>query len=247
MPSNYDEPGPLVALISGVAAAIPAARSALVAELPGAMPWNLLDDRLITEAQARGRVDDRLAHRMRRLIEHAALEGAEAVLLTCSMYSFLASDAARHVGIPVESPDDAMFGGAAGRGYGAILLVSSVEPALRDSTDRAIAIFAAHRATTDVVPVVAVSARAPSLAGNDAGVADAVIAAVEATGRSADAVLIANYSLAGAAGDVEERLGIPVLTGAPWAARALHGQLAGHAWLGGSPSTPAPRPQEVTP
>lgn len=216
---------PLVALISGVTAAIPPASGALNDAIPAAQQWNLLDDRLIYDATRLGRVSEELAERMMRLVGHAAIEGANGVLLTCSMYGFLAQSATQRFGIPVHGPDDAAFAEVMNRAYGSIHLVSSVQLALEDSVERAADTFATAGVEVDVVPVLADGARAASLAGDTATVRNAIVNAVRATGRHAEAVLFANYSLADAAGGVGAALGVPVITGPALAAQALRDEL----------------------
>ncbi|MET0888405.1 MAG: hypothetical protein ABWX92_18365 [Mycetocola sp.] len=215
------EESPLIAVISGVAAAIPPATRALSEALPQADLWNLLDDRLIADATEKGQVSVELAGRMMRLIEHAKREQADAVLMTCSMYGFLAPDASARFGIPVHGPDDAAFHQVVVRGYESIHLVSSVELALNDAVERATAAFASEGANVDIVPVLAEAARAPSLRKDTTGVAGAIVQAIQATGREAEAVLLANYTLADAADYVSTGIARPVLTGPALAAQTL--------------------------
>jgi Asp/Glu/hydantoin racemase len=217
---------PLIALVSGVAAAIPPAVRAVSATMPDAQLWNILDDRLIADATEAGGVSPELSERMLRLIEHASLEGADAVLLTCSLYSFLAADASIRFGIPVQGPDDAAFREVANRGSRTLHLVSSVEAALQDSAHRAAGAFATAGVQIDIVPVLAEGARSPSLAGDTDAVVDAIVSASATSGTAADAVLLANYSLADAAPGVGTRLGVPVITGPASAAEALRDALS---------------------
>jgi hypothetical protein len=77
---------PTVALIHATPAAIGPARMAFSERFPRATVWNLLDDLLISQAQSAGGLTPALRGRMERLIEHAVAGGADAVLLTCSMY-----------------------------------------------------------------------------------------------------------------------------------------------------------------
>src|SRR4051795_10982989 len=101
--------GPLVALVSAVPAAIPPAVAALEEALPDARVWNLLDDRLIDDANEAGEVTGALESPVRRLIDPAPREGRDAVPLTCSLYGFVARKAAQQAPAPVLGPDDAAF------------------------------------------------------------------------------------------------------------------------------------------
>ncbi|WP_210506728.1 aspartate/glutamate racemase family protein [Naasia sp. SYSU D00057] len=215
--------GPLVALVSAVPAAIPPAVAALEEAMPDARVWNILDDRLIDDANEAGGVTGELDARMRRLIDHAIREGADAVLLTCSLYGFVARDIAAGATIPVLGPDDAAFEAVRTGGYSSIYLVSSVELALADSTTRLREHLGDAADGLEIHPVFAPAALAPSRAGDAAGAASAIADAVEHTVGSADAVIFAQYSLAPAAQLLEQRLGLPVLTG-PGKAASLLGE-----------------------
>lgn len=218
---------PLVALISGVTAATSPAAQALGDVFPEAQLWNIVDDRLISDSTAAGGVTARHAERMLRLIEHAALEGADAVLMTCSLYSFLAPSASVRFGIPVHGSNDAAFAQVVARGYRSVHLVSSVRLALDDSAERAADAFTSAGAQVDIVPVLAEGARLPSLIGDTVSTSAAILNALRASGRAAEVALLVNYTLAAAAPGVAAGTALPVLTG-PWlAAQTLRDQLSG--------------------
>ena len=100
---------PTVALIHATPAAMRPARAAFADRFPEARLWNLLDDLLITEAEAAGGLTPPLRHRMRTLIRHAVDGGADAVLLSCSMYGQVAIDEATSYPVPVLPSDQALF------------------------------------------------------------------------------------------------------------------------------------------
>ncbi|MFH9425696.1 hypothetical protein [Streptomyces sp. NPDC017529] len=195
---------PRIALISATPAAIGPAVAGLADEFPGAEPWNLLDDTLLTDAHAHGGLTPALAGRMRRLIGYAAGGGARGVLLTCSLYGPVAEDAheARDAGVPVLAPDAAVFREALAGGHRRILVLASFEAALRDSLAR----FRAAARAADV-RVEAVGAVAPP--------------GVRPPDDGADAVLLAQFSLAPHARELSAGLGLPVHSGPHAAARAL--------------------------
>src|SRR5882757_3168200 len=111
---------PLIALISATPRAIPAACAALIETLPGCRIWNLLDDRLLADAQVAGGVTPTLEARMERLIDHALREGADGVLLTCSQYGYVGRRMT--VSVPVLAPDDAAFNEIREKGVSRILV-----------------------------------------------------------------------------------------------------------------------------
>lgn len=215
---------PLVAFIGATPAAIPPARAAFAEHFPEATLWNLLDDRLITEAVAAGGLTPALSERMRTLVRYAVDGGAEAVLLTCSMYGPVAHGFAGPV--PVDASDDAAFHDAASSGYRRVILLSSLPEALRDAQERFAAFTDGDASAPAVTPVLAADAFAAASAGDTATVVDALAAAVAAA-EPADAVLLAQYTLAPSAEALAGRLGVPVIAGPSRAALRLRQALVG--------------------
>ncbi|MEV0443828.1 hypothetical protein AB0I46_33410 [Streptomyces spectabilis] len=193
-------PGVRIALISATPAAIAPAAAGLAAAFPAARPWNLLDDALLSDADAAGGLTPALADRMRRLIAYAVEGGAQGVLLTCSLYGPVATDA--DAGVPVLAADAAVFASALGGGHREVLVLATFAAALDDTVDRLRASARAARSPTRIVGQVIAPGAVP-----DPG--------------AADAVLLAQYSLAPHADALAEALGLPVHAGPHAAARAL--------------------------
>lgn len=214
---------PVIALVSGVHASIAPATEAVLEEIPDAVIWNMLDDQLIPDTIAAGGATPALERRTRRLLAHAAEGGADAILLTCSLYAHLADSASAELGVPVVASDDAAFRELADAGFSRVAIVSAVPLALSDSTARARQLAGAE---VEVMPVIAAEARTPSLAGDVARTASAVASAVREHAPLAEAVVLANYSLVLAATALSADLGRPVLSGARSAARELRGLTA---------------------
>jgi hypothetical protein len=215
---------PLVAFIGATPAAIPPARAAFAEHFPEATLWNVLDDRLITEAVAAGGLTRALSERMSTLVRYAVDGGADAVLLTCSMYGPVAHEFTGPV--PVDASDDAAFHAAASSGYGRILLLSTLPEALHDAEERFAAFAAGMPGAPTVIPVLAERAFAAASAGDTGAVLDALAEAASGAGL-ADAVLLAQYSLAPAAGELADRLGLPVIAGPTRAAQRMREALLG--------------------
>ncbi|KWX19848.1 hypothetical protein AFM11_33635 [Mycolicibacterium wolinskyi] len=215
---------PVIGLISAVQAAIPPAQAAIRELLPSATLWNVLDDRLLDDAE--GAITEALAARMRRLIDHTVLEGADAVLLTCSMYASVARDAAAEVDVPLFGPDEALFSAAAHGGYRRLALVSPALDPLADSLARIRPVVGTDVA---VEAVVAEGAAAAARGGDVSALADAIIRAVSPVAGKIDAVVLGQYSLAPAAAGVQTALRLPTLAGPRYAAHALRVVLDGDA------------------
>jgi hypothetical protein len=212
---------PLIALIHGVPAAIEPATLAIREQIPDAKIWNILDDRLIEEVGRQGSVTPALLARMLRLIDHALLEGADGVLITCSLYSFVASAVQTDRPVPVLGADSAAFHDVIEAQPRRVLLVASVQAALEESTDRLREVAREHHAHFDVVPILVGGALDAVRAGDIPTLADLVAAAVRLEMRDGDAVLFAQYSLSPAAARVAVALGTPVFAGPARAAREL--------------------------
>lgn len=213
---------PLIALISAVPAAIAPTRQAFVTGFPDAELWNLIDDRLLEEADRRGGLVPPLRRRMERLIDHALTEGAHGILVTCSLYSPVAHEHARASGVPILAPDDGVFAAARDEGYTRVVLASSGAGPLEDSTQR-LRDFLGHG--VEVAGALASDAAPAARSGDIEAMTDALESAVRATSSDAEAVVLGQFSLSPAADALAERLGRPVLAGPRYAVSRLQGLL----------------------
>lgn len=213
---------PLIALISAVPAAIPPTHSAFEEHFPCARLWNVIDDRLLVDADEHGGLTPALTARMHRLIDHTIREGADAVLLTCSMYAPAAHEMAPRTSIPILGPDDAVFEAAAHGGYRRITIVSSAADPLADSLHRIRQVISG-----DVVVdgVVADGGAAAARAGDIDTLADIVSSAL--TPSLPDAIVLGQFSLAPAAALIEDRTGVTTLAGPHFAVHAMRSRLSG--------------------
>jgi Asp/Glu/hydantoin racemase len=210
---------PKIALISAVTTAIVPAEAALSSILPDADLWNILDDRLLTDADRQGGLNDRLRDRMIRLITHAVTEGADGILLTCSLYGPVAQQFPSD--IPVLAPDESAFSAIVEAGYESVLVVASLERACDDSVERLRSALADAGSRTRVTGLAVPEAMKATKAGDHAGLLTALLDACLSQSAEADAVFLAQYSLAPISNELEEALGIPVLSGPESAALAL--------------------------
>jgi uncharacterized protein YgbK (DUF1537 family) len=215
----------LIALISATPVAIPPAVSALADELPSARVLNLLDDRLLADADAAGGLTPALSSRMQTLIEYAVGAGADAVLLTCSLYGQVTQQVS--VPVPVLAPDEAVFTEAASGAYGTVLVVASFDAAKEDSVQRLTEIINASGRTIEVHGVTAEAARAAAGAEDPEQLAAVLADAIGPHLDGIDVVLLGQYSLAPGRARLQELLGTPVISGPGSAAIALRDRL-GH-------------------
>ncbi|WP_405792698.1 aspartate/glutamate racemase family protein [Streptomyces sp. NBC_01506] len=216
---------PRIALISATPTAVAPAVAGLAEEFPAAEPWNLLDDRLLADAPAEGPLPPGLVDRMRGLIVYALAGGADGVLLTCSLYGPVTDEI--ETGVPLLAPDTAAFRQALSPGFGRVLVLASFEAAMRDSVTRLSAAAEAAGSSTRAVGVVAPDAFDAARRGDTPALAEALRKACEPYAAEADAVLLAQYSLAPAAAPLSAALGLPVISGPQAAAVALRSALTG--------------------
>ncbi|HMH57946.1 MAG TPA: aspartate/glutamate racemase family protein [Galbitalea sp.] len=214
-----------IALISATPAAIDPAANALRAEMPGVGIWNILDDTLLADANDQGGVTPHLAARMQRLISHARAEGAAAILLTCSMYGAVAQGEVQD--IPILAPDQAAFDELAQKDFGTVLVVASLESALVDSLERLAASLADAGSRSQLVGVFANDAMAATKTGDVEALVLALAKACRPFAADADAIFLAQYSLAPAAVGLAGELHLPVISGPQSAAARLGTALRG--------------------
>ncbi len=200
-----------IALISATASAIPPAEEALAREYPTAETWNLVDDRLLTDANDRGGVDAELRERMERLIAYAADSGASGILLTCSMYGSIAT--ATRLPIPVLAPDEAAIDELLAAKYRKVLVVASLETALTDSVSRLRSAFESAGVATVVTGTFAPDAMAATRSGDLIALAESLVDAARESLDDADAVFLAQYTLAPAGPALARAFGLPVISG----------------------------------
>lgn len=212
---------PRIAVVSGLSAAAPPAAAALAEVFPEAEVWNVIDDRLIEECTRAGSITPELEARMRRLLAHAALSGADGILITCSLFAYLADDVATELDLPVLGPDDAAFEAGLEASRSVLHVVSGVPLALADSTGRLDALARSRGSSVRIAPVLSTAAREASLLDDDDATAARMAEALSTVDDEIEAVVLANFSLSPAAVKLSELIGRPVITGPRSAAAAL--------------------------
>ena len=214
-----------IALISATPLAIGPAAAAMSEAFPNGTVWNLLDDRLLADAQREGGITEPLAARMDQLIDMAIAGGADGVLLTCSQYGARADvrDAVAD-GVVVLSADGPLFAEAVAKHPARLLLVASLESAAADSSERLSAAFATAGVSTEIRTLVVPAASKPLPADRLGEVLADAVATVDA---DYELIVIAQFSLAPAAGALAERFGVPTLDGPRAAAARLAAETDG--------------------
>ncbi|WP_146239738.1 aspartate/glutamate racemase family protein [Curtobacterium sp. MCSS17_011] len=215
-----------IALINAVPAAIEPARAALERSMPDVDVWSILDDRLLQDADQSGGLTEQLRARMLRLIDHAMLEGADGVLLTCSMYGPVATDAPTQGNLPVIGADEAAFEAVAELAGRRIAVVASQRAPLEDTMLRLREYLAEVGSAVELVPIVPDGAFAASRGANASALVTAIQSALP-TSPHLDALFLAQYSLAPAAPALAST-GLTVITGPDRAAARLRVAILGN-------------------
>ena len=214
--------GPQVALIHASATSIEPAKQAFASHFPIARLWHLLDDRLVADADVAGGLTPPLRKRMSTLIDYAVAGGADAVQLSCSMYGPVATAAAQPVA--VLASDQAMFDRVVALRAARVAVIGSLSSAVRDSVERlqdAIEASQPAPAITTLVPVVVEGAAAAAAAGDLFLLNELMAIRAKQIASHADAIVLAQYSLAPAYPALQAALDIPVLSPPHLAAAAL--------------------------
>jgi hypothetical protein len=199
-----------LALLHTTAVTIPVFAEVARAELDGTRIVNLLDDSLLADVIAAGRVTPAVEQRLRAYVEQAAVLAASAVMSCCSSIGGAMEQIGAGAPLPVWRVDEAMADEAVARG-GRIGVLGTVRSTL-DPTVELIERAAARRSlTATVTPTVVEGAFASLRAGDAADHDERVRRALEELIGLADLVVLAQASTARVAAGLTE-FPIPILT-----------------------------------
>lgn len=216
-----------MALIHATTAAIGPAREAFADRFPEAGLWNLLDDLLLVQADAAGEVTEPLARRMLTLIDYALAGGADAVLLTCSMYGPVAGEVTARR--PILGSDDALFARVIEVNPARVAVLGPLRAPVADTVARLRAQLDAHHAghiQVDDGTVIHGAVEAVR-AGDPVALQAAVVRAVRTAEAGADLIVLGQFSLSPAAAAAAAAVSVPVLSPPQLAADTLRAYLMG--------------------
>ncbi len=213
-----------IALIHALAHSPAPINAALARAWPEAQRMNLLDDSLSADLARAGALDARMTQRFITLADYAVGTGANAILFTCSAFGpCIDAVKARHAGIPVLKPNEAMVDEAVALAAGTpIGLLASFGPTLQSMPPEFPATAVLHTALAE-----------GAMAALDAGDGDthdrlAVQAALRLADQGCRVIALAQFSLARARDAVAAATGLPVLTTPDSAVARLKVLLAGY-------------------
>lgn len=215
---------PRIALIHATPVAIEPIRDAFAHGWPQAQITNMLDDSLSTDLAAQGEISPRMVERFVTLARYAEGTGANAILFTCSAFGTAIEAARAAVNIPVLKPNEAMFDEAleSGRSLG---LMSTFAPSI-PSMVRELQAEAKRRKAAISIRTHTVPDAMSALARGDGDTHDRLIAACSGEFAECDVLMLAQFSMARAAGVYRTRPGQRLLTSPHSAVARLKRDLA---------------------
>ncbi|GIE28733.1 hypothetical protein Ait01nite_017780 [Actinoplanes italicus] len=215
---------PVVALIHATPASVAPAHAAFAADFADARLWNLLDDHLISEAEAAGGLTADLHQRMHTLLRYAVNGGADAILLTCSMYGPAARDFAPDATIPVLASDQALFDEVDRLAAQRITVLGPV----RTGVDDTVARLREHLSTDPAITGSVIDgARAATTARDHQALERAVVDATLSAQAGADLILLGQFSISPAQPAAQRAVTVPVLSPPQLAAQRLRRHFTG--------------------
>lgn len=210
-------------VVHALAASLAPVAQAFAEGWPKASLCNLMDDALSRDRQSGRFSEADFEHRFKKLIQYCLALGAEGVLFACSAFNEAIESARRGVPVPVLKPDEAMIGEAIKMGE-KLAVVATFEPSI-ESLRSQIQAEAGHCGKTVRVQGIFVDNALRALGDGDGARHDALIARAVSEIPEADAVLLAQFSMARAADTSAPRSPAPLLTSPRSAVARLRSQV----------------------
>lgn len=201
---------PRIVLIHAVAVAMEPIHTAFKRDWPEAGLVNILDDSLSGDRAAAKDLTAGLSDRIVSLARYGRSAGADAVLFTCSAFGPAIERAATELPIPVLKPNEAMFEAALGYGQ-RIGMLATFKPAVATMEEE----FRqdAQRLGSSAALITAVADGAmEALRAADPQTHDRLLVQRAGDLRDVDAVMLAQFSMAGAQAAVQAVCRQPVLS-----------------------------------
>ncbi len=199
---------PRVCLIHAIKTSITPIEDAFLQHWPAAERFNLLDDSLSVDLNRDREITETMTQRFVDLARYGARTRADAVLFCCSAFSRCIDAAREAVEIPVLKPDESMIELA--MGYGPRLgLLTTFLPTMASTTEQ----IQSRARALGIVPELQthlVDGALTALQAGDGITHDRLIAASLETLDDCDVVMLAQFSMARAAANLNTL--IPVLT-----------------------------------
>lgn len=203
-------PPPRLALIHATRVAIDPIETAASTLWPEAETMTILEEGLSMDRQTSEELPLALWDRIVGLAKYAENAGSDGILFTCSAFGQAIEEAAEDCHVPVMKPNEAMFDAAFDHGA-RVAMIYTFTPAAAGMEDEFREAAAQRGSDATLTSYFADGALEAKRAGDDE-THNRLIADTAAAIADADVILLAQFSMAGAADAVRTRTPLPVLT-----------------------------------
>lgn len=190
---------------------------------PKAPRTHLLDDSLLQDRRAAGKLTPALYARIAALANHSYDSGARFILFSCSAFGSAIEAVRSQMDVPVLKPYEAMVEAALDKGP-RIVALSTFAPTLTELKEEVVAV-AARRGIKLQLRTHAAEAALPALEAGNADEHDQIVAKAAEQFEDCDALMLAQYSTASAARLIRAVPGRTVLTSPDTAVELLKKRL----------------------
>jgi len=201
---------PRIALIHAVRVSIDPIRAAFAEQWPEARTFNLLDDSLSVDLAAAGSENDAIQDRFHRLANYASDVGADAILFSCSAFGVSIDKVKARHKKPVLKPNEALIEEALEKGR-RIAVLATFAPTLASMRPEFEALARELGKSIDLDMRFIANAM-DALDKGDGARHDSLIAEAAEKVGDADAIVLAQFSMARAMPAIERAGRPPVLT-----------------------------------
>lgn len=199
-----------IALIHALTMSMDPVTEAFARAWPEAETLNILDDSLSRDRAAMDDLTPAMMKRFASLLAYALDVGADGVVFACSAFGPAIEAARGATTVPVLKPNEAMFETALERGP-RVGLLATFEPSLGPMQEEFDALAAARGVDLTLHTHCAPDAM-QALRDGDAAAHDRIVAQAATALDDCQAIMLAQFSMAPAAGAVRDSVDCPVLT-----------------------------------
>jgi hypothetical protein len=215
---------PKIYLVHATEVAIPPIVGSFRTHWPEARIANLLDDALMSDLAADGRVTETMIGRFVDIGRYCVKAGGDAILFTCSAFGSAIDECRKVAGIPVLKPNEALYEQLTAKDV-SVSLLATFRPSLPAMLEE-IAACAKEKGTRVRVEPHLVDGALAALQSNRADEHNRLIADHAARQNGCDVIAFAQFSMAQAAALAATRTTKPILTTPDSAIRKLQTLLA---------------------
>ncbi|MFC0199764.1 aspartate/glutamate racemase family protein [Paracoccus rhizosphaerae] len=199
-----------IALIHATRVAIDPIEAALSRLWPEARAFSILEESLAVDRASGAASLEELDRRIVALCRYTEALQPHGILYTCSSFGAGIEEAARLCPVPVLKPNEAMFDQALAHGHDIVMLYTF--PPAVDGMSREFQAEVAIRGAKAQLRPIFVPDALDALQAGDAARHDALIAEAAATVGQADAIMLAQFSMASAGQGAQALTPVPVLS-----------------------------------